>query len=362
MATDRQIAANRLNGSKSRGPVTDEGKARSRRNAITHGLAGEGLVVAEAMADAFDDRRDRWAREIRPQGDGANWALDRGVTASIQIEQCEAAYHGLVVEQTARARLCWDGDRRVEAATMMTKLAKAPMLITCQLEAAKQGAEAMIAVWSRLGEANRANGVWSDTEASTALDLLGVPAGLRAGRTRLDAPGGVDPAGHRRGMVIDECARLAGRIEEALDELDAIARANAERSAMVVLSPAASRLHRYERDAWRRYRESMKAATAGSSAAEAPPEPAAAEEVAPANVELDENDRDRAIFEEILARRSRARTPEELAAVTAEAEVVIARVQARRAAESAVAVAEVAPSRPMNRKQRRAMAAQARRG
>jgi hypothetical protein len=162
MATERQIAANRLNGSKSRGPVTDEGKARSRRNAITHGLAGEGLVVAEAMADEFDDRRDRWAREIRPQGDGANWALDRGVTASIQIEQCEAAYNGLVVEQTTRARLCWDGDRKVMAATLMAKLAKDPMRVTSQLEATKQGAEMMIVVWSRLGEANKANGVWSD--------------------------------------------------------------------------------------------------------------------------------------------------------------------------------------------------------
>ena len=39
MATDRQIAANRINGSLGRGPKTSAGKARSSRNALKHGLS-----------------------------------------------------------------------------------------------------------------------------------------------------------------------------------------------------------------------------------------------------------------------------------------------------------------------------------
>ena len=39
MATDRQIAANRRNGSLGRGPKTSTGKARSSRNALKHGLS-----------------------------------------------------------------------------------------------------------------------------------------------------------------------------------------------------------------------------------------------------------------------------------------------------------------------------------
>ena len=39
MATDRQIAANRRNGSLGRGPRTSAGKARSSRNALKHGLS-----------------------------------------------------------------------------------------------------------------------------------------------------------------------------------------------------------------------------------------------------------------------------------------------------------------------------------
>ena len=45
MATDRQIAANRLNAKKSTGPRTENGKRRSRRNAFRHGLTAESVIT-----------------------------------------------------------------------------------------------------------------------------------------------------------------------------------------------------------------------------------------------------------------------------------------------------------------------------
>ena len=44
MATDKQIAANRLNAQNSTGPRTDDGKRRSRRNAFRHGLTAETVI------------------------------------------------------------------------------------------------------------------------------------------------------------------------------------------------------------------------------------------------------------------------------------------------------------------------------
>jgi hypothetical protein len=45
MASDKQIAANRLNAQNSTGPRTGAGKHRSRRNAFRHGLAAESVVT-----------------------------------------------------------------------------------------------------------------------------------------------------------------------------------------------------------------------------------------------------------------------------------------------------------------------------
>jgi len=53
MATDRQIRANQLNARKSTGPRTLPGKARSRLNALTHGLTAQTVVDVIEDADEF---------------------------------------------------------------------------------------------------------------------------------------------------------------------------------------------------------------------------------------------------------------------------------------------------------------------
>src|SRR5689334_16648127 len=52
MTSFKQIEANRRNSRRSTGPTTEEGKLRSRRNAVRHGLMAE--TVIGALEDAED--------------------------------------------------------------------------------------------------------------------------------------------------------------------------------------------------------------------------------------------------------------------------------------------------------------------
>ena len=63
MTSFRQIEANRRNAQLSTGPVTEEGKRRSRLNAVRHGLA------AETVIDALEDAEDYQAFELAVTAD-----------------------------------------------------------------------------------------------------------------------------------------------------------------------------------------------------------------------------------------------------------------------------------------------------
>jgi len=57
--SDAQIEASRINGALSRGPVTEEGKASSSRNATRHGLLSNTILIAGESRTDFDRKRQR---------------------------------------------------------------------------------------------------------------------------------------------------------------------------------------------------------------------------------------------------------------------------------------------------------------
>ena len=110
--TLRQIAANRRNASKSAGPRTEEGKHRSRCNAVRHGLTAE--TVIDTLEDAEDykafeaaitadyDAQSAVERELVLRLAGLLWRLRRATTIEAGLFEIQVEHQG---EDTKDGRL-----------------------------------------------------------------------------------------------------------------------------------------------------------------------------------------------------------------------------------------------------------------
>ena len=68
MATKRQIEANRQNAKRSTGPITVAGRARSKRNALKHGLTAREVTIDDEEASKFEAFRDDIVQGLAPEG------------------------------------------------------------------------------------------------------------------------------------------------------------------------------------------------------------------------------------------------------------------------------------------------------
>jgi len=66
MATEKQIAANRLNAQKSTGPRTPEGKAKSRLNALRDGITGQIITLADEDRAIFEQLKSDFIADLKP--------------------------------------------------------------------------------------------------------------------------------------------------------------------------------------------------------------------------------------------------------------------------------------------------------
>src|ERR1700732_4561178 len=100
MTSMRQIEANRRNALRSTGPKTHEGKQRSRRNAVRHGLTAETVVVSlediedyrafEAAITADYDARTAVERELVLRLASLLWRLRRAPALETDLPQIPA--------------------------------------------------------------------------------------------------------------------------------------------------------------------------------------------------------------------------------------------------------------------------------
>src|SRR5947209_3615864 len=89
MATERQTEANRRNAQNSTGPRTDEGKARSSRYALTHGMAARAALLADDEdAVAFRQSLNACVDDLRPTGAAETALIEVACQSHWRLDRC----------------------------------------------------------------------------------------------------------------------------------------------------------------------------------------------------------------------------------------------------------------------------------
>jgi len=195
-------------------------RARARADVYLSGLGGIPLVLPGDEARAIDERTQQWNSSLRPGNAFDMWIAERISYHSLRLEDCEHRDIALRLTQARRAELCWDADRRRAAGTLAASLPKDPARVAGLLAETRQGADWLLDRWDALVAILDAGGDWTDVQKTLALDLLGVPAEFRDGRTPLDPAPGADAPARLRALAAAESRRLRDHRAAALVELD----------------------------------------------------------------------------------------------------------------------------------------------
>ena len=144
MATDAQIAANRLNAMHSTGPKTAEGKANSRRNALMHGLTANVVIPGEVAGEvAF---RVALAQEsFAPDDDGFALILaERAGYLSMRLKRCFLHQEAMTAMRVRDAEADYDNDRRSAVEHILSYIANEPPTGCRQLRETPEGVDLLI--------------------------------------------------------------------------------------------------------------------------------------------------------------------------------------------------------------------------
>src|SRR6476659_1985534 len=200
MATSEpRRTANARNAQHSTGPRSEEGKKRSSKNALKHGLTSIDAVLPNEDPDDFQDQLGQWLAYDPPTAPAHAAVIERAVSAKWKLDRCtrletqrlsEKVRHAVDLydfEKTAEAeeigrRLIDDPINRCETpqvhdplyrARIEKRLADNPAILARQLQLTAQGVDWLIQRWVELAELLKRNKFWHYPEKFRAVWMLG---------------------------------------------------------------------------------------------------------------------------------------------------------------------------------------------
>ena len=300
-----RIAANRANSLKSTGPKTPEGKGRSRRNGLKHGLTGAGVVVAEVDRTEVDRRSEALHRELAPGSTLGAILVGQMAMLSVRMEHSARQEAAATATRVRHSGEVFDQARKDRIDLLVVGLADDPRAVVGELRRSAEGVDRLFAAWAELrGILTRANPPrWYGEHQIRATHLAGLrvgdpdPAGFgvlsRAIRGNFDdlSPEereGLDPQARRESAQGQLLARIDGELaaleaQRATIDPEAVALDRRDAAEVALFDPSreAALARRYESEARRGFFKALKE----FRQVEAEIEPESEPEVEPESVE-----------------------------------------------------------------------------
>lgn len=142
-----KLAANRKNSLKSCGPKSIEGKQRSRRNGLKHGLTGAGIVIPDEDVAAVQERIELFEACLKPKNDVARFLANRVAVLSVRMDRCVRQEAAMITRDMTRAETNEAEDRADDLADLIVLTEKEPAEAVRNLERSGEGIDWLIGSW-----------------------------------------------------------------------------------------------------------------------------------------------------------------------------------------------------------------------
>jgi hypothetical protein len=174
--SEAKLAANRLNGAKSRGPLSPQTKEISRRGSLKHGLTGQGIVTPEGVAEEIQSRVEALTADMKPMSPAGIILIAQMATCSVRMETAVEQEAAAIARNVRHAADVFDEERIDHASTLFEALGDDPRNNLRKLRKSPEGVDRLIDAWRdlRADLAIEPKPVWTAAHLEEAANMTGV--------------------------------------------------------------------------------------------------------------------------------------------------------------------------------------------
>jgi hypothetical protein len=255
-----RLEANRRNALLSSGPKTEEGKARSRANALKHCLTGAGVVLPDEDVARIEERLAEFESDLKPVNGVGRFLARRAAMLSVRLERCVRNESAAIASRMRRAEADFDHDRLAEVDQAYSYIVKEPATYARKLGSMPEGIDPIIRClldiqeelllvdggrwdWSCADRISNLMGVgWMEVPVTRVRALAEAISGnfadlLQGDGDELDAKARIDWARLRMADLIGEEVEALREVLETLDP-SAVEADRAGASARAIFDPS----------------------------------------------------------------------------------------------------------------------------